>query len=241
MNELLKSPGFLVSTGTVGADLSYLLAVIFTVSFLVAWRMAKKGQGTRHHKLILVSMVSMVLYFVGYYYARSLGALAFEGKEGFGGSVETYENVFLPVLNTHLILVLFGLILTFYMIWEGFRASEQKAGEWVLKGGNLNVSPQKFRRIILWIVGIGVANHLLQWIGRDSFPFGAQIAYILIFVTFILIVSIEKAVEKLLPDGARRHRILGRATMVIFALILCTSTATYLMLYVFYPVTPAGG
>jgi len=42
-------------------------------------------------------------------------------------------------------------------------------------------------------------------------------------------------IEKLLPEGARRHRVLGRVTMVIFALVLVTSTATYLMLYVIYP------
>jgi len=42
-------------------------------------------------------------------------------------------------------------------------------------------------------------------------------------------------IEKLLPDGAKRHRVLGRTTMIIYALILVTSTATYLMLYVFYP------
>ncbi|QPJ60417.1 MAG: DUF420 domain-containing protein [Candidatus Nitronauta litoralis] len=240
MNEFLKTPGFIVSTGTIGADISYLLAVVFTTLFLIAWGMAKKGYGTRHHKLILISMVSMVLYFVGYYYARSLGALAFEGKEGFGGPVETYEGVFLPVLNTHLILVLFGFILTFYMIWEGFRASNKENGEWALKSGPMKVSPQKFRRLVLGILGIGAANHLLQWVARDQFPWQAQMAYGLIFLTFVLIVSIEKLIEKLLPDGATRHRILGRITMVVFALILCTSTATYLMLYVFYPANPAG-
>ncbi len=84
MKALLAEPGFLAPSGTIGADISYLLAVVFTVLFLIAWGMAKKSQGTRHHKLILVSMVSMIIYFVGYYYARSLGVLSFEGREGFG-------------------------------------------------------------------------------------------------------------------------------------------------------------
>jgi uncharacterized membrane protein YozB (DUF420 family) len=66
-------------------------------------------------------------------------------------------------------------------------------------------------------------------------PFGASVAYGLIFATIALVVSLEKLIEKLLPEGARRHRIMGRTTMVIFALILVTSTATYLMLYVIYP------
>ncbi len=85
MKEFLAKPGFLVSSGTIGADTSYLLAVVFTVLFLIAWWMAKKGQGTRHHKLALVSMISLVTYFVAYYYAKGLGVLSAEGKEGFGG------------------------------------------------------------------------------------------------------------------------------------------------------------
>ena len=61
MKALLADPGFLAPSGTIGADISYLLAVVFTVLFLIAWGMAKKSQGTRHHKLILISMVSMMV------------------------------------------------------------------------------------------------------------------------------------------------------------------------------------
>jgi uncharacterized membrane protein YozB (DUF420 family) len=67
-------------------------------------------------------------------------------------------------------------------------------------------------------------------------PFGPSVAYGLIFATVALVASLEKLVEKLLPDGSRRHRVLGRTTMVIYALILVTSTATYLMLYFIYPI-----
>ena len=42
MKELLAKPGFLAPYGTFGADLSYLLAVVFTVMFLFAWALAKK-------------------------------------------------------------------------------------------------------------------------------------------------------------------------------------------------------
>ena len=137
MKELLAEPGFLAPSGTIGADISYLLAVVFTVLFLVSWGMAKKSQGTRHHKLILVSMVSMIIYFVGYYYARSLGVLSFEGREGFGGPDDVYENVFKPVLITHLSLVVVGMILAFYMLSQGFRASKKVNGEYFLKDGRL--------------------------------------------------------------------------------------------------------
>ena len=221
-------------SGTIGADVSYLLALVFTVLFLIAWRMAKKAQGTRHHKLILVSMVAMIVYFVAYYYARSLGVLSFEGREGFGGPDDVYENVFVPVLTIHLILVTLGMILAFYMIPQGFRASEKKAGEYSLKSGELKMKPRTFKLVLFTIVGCWALVQALLLAVRQS-PFGASVAYGLIFLTVALVVSLEKLIEKMLPDGARRHRILGRTTMIIYALILVTSTATYLMLYFIYP------
>ncbi len=235
MKAFLAEPGFLAPSGTIGADLSYLLAVVFTVLFLIAWGFAKKAQGTRHHKLILISMVSMIVYFCGYYYARQLGVLSFEGREGFGGPDEVYENVFKPVLITHLTLVVLGMILAFYMISQGFRASEKVGGEYLLKEGALNVSARRFKIGMFTILGCWALNQTLLLEFRDN-PLGASVAYGLIFGTVALVVSLEKLIEKLLPDGAKRHKVLGRATMVIYALILITSTATYIMLYFVYPV-----
>ncbi len=234
MKEILEKPGFLANAGTLGADLSYLLAVVFTVLFLVAWGLAKKAQGTKHHKLIGVSMVSMVIYFCGYYYARQLGVLSLEGKEGFGGPEEVYNSVFVPVLTTHLILVTLGLILAFYMMVQGFRASAKVDGDYLLKAGELKMRPETFKKVMLIIAGLWLLNLLLQNLLR-GISMTSNIAWTLIFLTIAGVVSLEKAIEKWLPDGARRHRILGRGTMVIYALILATSTATYLMLYVIYP------
>ena len=235
MKALLEQPGFLAPSGTIGADVSYLLALVFTILFLIAWRMAKKAQGTRHHKLILVSMVAMIVYFVAYYYARSLGVLSFEGREGFGGPDDVYENIFVPVLTTHLILVTLGMVLAFYMIPQGFRASDKSGGEYRLKSGELKMKPRTFKLVLYTIVGCWALVQAFLLAVRQS-PFGASVAYGLIFLTVVLVVSLEKLIEKMLPDGARRHRILGRTTMVIFALILVTSTATYLMLYFIYPI-----
>ena len=234
MKETLQQPGFLPGAGTLGADVSYLLALVFTLLFLVAWGFAKKAQGTKHHKLILVSMVSMVVYFCAYYYARQLGVLSFEGKEGFGGSQDVYDNVFVPILTIHLVLVTLGLIMAFYMLVEGFRASEKVNGEYVLKAGELKVTAKTFKIVMLMIIAFWGVNQIFLTAVRHA-SMGVNIAWALIFGTIALVVSIEKGVEKLLPDGAKRHRILGRGTMVIYGLILITSTATYLMLYVIYP------
>ena len=234
MKELLAKPGFLVSSGTIGADTSYLLAVVFTLLFLYAWWLAKKGRGTQHHKLIFVSMASMVIYFCAYYYARQLGVLVLEGKEGFGGPEKIYNNVFIPVLTTHLILVTLGLIMTFYMINQGFRASKKLNGDYQLSEGDLKINPKSFQKLILLILGLwGINQIILSFVRNASWQ--TSLAWGLIFATIALVISVEKLIERILPDGAKRHRVLGRGTMVIFALILVTSTMTYLMLYVIYP------
>ena len=234
MKELLAKPGFLAPSGTVGADVSYLLALVFTLMFLIAWGMAKKGLGTRHHKLIFVSMVSMVVYFCAYYYARQLGVLSFEGKEGFGGPQEVYDNIFVPILTTHLILVTLGLILSIYMICQGFRSCSRTSGEYHLRTGELKVSAGTFKKILFALVGLWAVNQVILIFVRHK-SFAASLAWVFIFGTAVLVVYLERVIEKLLPDGAQRHRILGRGTMVIYALILLTSTLTYLMLYVIYP------
>ena len=236
MNELLAKPGFLAPYGTFGADLSYLLAVVFTVMFLFAWVLAKKGLGTKHHKLIFVSMVSMLIYFVGYYYARQLGVLSLEGKEGFGGPQNIYDNVFVPILSTHLILVCLGLILSIYMIFQGFNACDKINGDYILQSRELKANPKTFKSIMIVLAGLWAVNQLVLIFIRHK-SFAASIAWALIFGVIALVVYLEKFIERSLPDGAKRHRVIGRSTMVIFALILVTSTLTYLMLYVIYPKT----
>lgn len=234
MKEILAKPGFLVEASTLGADVSYLLAVVFTSLFLIAWWLAKKGEGTRHHNLIFISIVSMLVYFVTYYLFRQLGVLVLEGEEGFGGPKEVYDNVFIPILTTHLVLVTLGLILAIYMIPEGFRASKKVNGTYVLIEGELKVQPKTFKIIMYTVLGLWAANQVVLSFVRHASG-QVSLAWAIIFGTVLLVVSLEKLVEKWLPDGARRHRVLGRGTMIIFAMLLVTSTLTYLMLYVIYP------
>ncbi len=218
MQKLLAQPGFLAPYGTFGADLSYLLAVLL---------LAKKGLGTQHHKLIFVSMVSMLVYFIGYYYARQLGVLSLEGKEGFGGPQDVYDNVFVPILTTHLILVCLGLILSIYMIFLGFRACDKIDGNYILQSRELKANPKVFRTIMIILALLWAGNQLILTFIRHK-SFAASLAWAIIFGIIALVIYLEKS---------QRHRKLGRITMVIFALILVTSTLVYLMLYVVYPKT----
>ncbi|MFQ5673495.1 MAG: DUF420 domain-containing protein [Nitrospinales bacterium] len=235
MKEQLAKPGFLVESGTVGADVSYLLAVVFTVLFMLSWRLAKRGQGTRHHNLIFISMVSMVAYFVTYYWFRQLGVLVLQGKEGFGGPEEVYANVFMPILTAHLVLVTLGLIMAFYMTIEGFRASRKTDGVYTLTEGELKMRPKTFRTVMWTLFAFWAVNQMVLIFVRHA-SWQTSLAWAIIFGVIALVVGIEKLIEKWAPDGARRHRLLGRGTMIIYALLLVTSTLTYLMLYVIYPV-----
>jgi len=115
MAEWLKEPGFVGTHATMGADVSQLMATVFTVLFIIGWVQARGGKGNRHHGLMLGGMVAMLAFFTSYYLFRQLGVLAFEGKEGFGGSRELYHNVFVPLLTFHIILVVIGLIMAIFL------------------------------------------------------------------------------------------------------------------------------
>ena len=84
------------------------------------------------------------------------------------------------------------------------------------------------------LTGIWIGNQLILTFIRHK-SLAASLAWAIIFGVIALVIYLEKFIEKSLPNGGQRHRVLGRITMVIFALILVTSTLTYLMLYVIYP------
>src|SRR6266581_4809537 len=163
MKELLKGPGFMGTAATLGADLSQVMAMLFTGLFIIGWVQARKKMRNAHHRLVLGGMVAMLAFFTSYYLFRQLGVLAFEGKEGFGGSDFMYHQVFIPLLTFHISLVIVGLI----------------------------------------VVG--------------------------------LVLGVEKTVERFWPDGGKRHRALGRFTMVIYCILFVTGSVTYTMLYILYP------
>ena len=236
MKELLAKPGFLGTHGTIGADLSYLFAVLFTALFLVGWHQAKKHKGNVHHGLTLWGMITMLAYFTSYYLFRRLGVLALEGRSGFGGPDWVYDNIFTPTLTIHIILVTFGIVIAIYLIVLGFRASVKENGRRFLKEEVLQVKKKNFYITLLSILAF---LGLLAFIRCSSFR--CVVVYISGFLIVILVFVFEKIMEKLLPNGAKRHRLLGKCTMVMYVLLLVTSTITYLLLYIIYtPKIPIG-
>ena len=235
MLEFLHRPGFLPAHGTMGADLSFVMALIFTILFIIGWRMGKRRQGDQHHALVLWAMVSMLAYFTVYYLARGLGALATEGKEGFGGPAWVYSYVFTPLLTIHITVVSIGLVLAVYMIALGFRVAVRKNGHRTLQAGPLSMSMGAFYKILGGAFALFAVIGLIRW-----HSVARLIVYIAGFLLVAVVLLIEKGIERLIPDGERRHRAIGTFTMVLFVIALFTSSATYLMLYVIWPPKVAG-
>ena len=239
MKAFLQSPGFLGTYATFGADISSILAYLFTILFLIGWYQARHHQGNRHHALTLWGMTAMLLYFTAYYLARQLGALAFEGRTGFGGSDFMYYRVFIPLLTIHITLVAIGIVMAIYMIILGFRASRIAEGNRVLVGGVLRVSGRTLMEVLAYSAVVLLLAYLIRSALSD-FSARRFIVYLTGFLLIAVVVGIERGIERWLPDGERRHRALGTFTMALYCLILATSSATYAMLYIWYPPKPGG-
>ncbi len=234
MSEWLREPGFLGTHATIGADLSQFMATLFTVLFLIGWFQARKTRGTPHHWLMLGGMVSMLAFFVSYYLFRQLGVLAFEGKEGFGGPQSLYDNVFIPLLTFHIILVVIGLIMAVYMIVLGFRNQTFIDGRRVLKDQVLQTTWRK-ALAVMGVLAALVIVYLLYLAAIDRFGIGKLVVWGSLLVLVGIVFTLEMGIQRIWPNGERRHRVLGRFTMIIYCVLFVTGTITYTMLYILYP------
>jgi uncharacterized membrane protein YozB (DUF420 family) len=234
MMDFLKQPGFLGTHATMGADLSQTMAALFTGLFVIGWIQARRGRAGAHHGLMLGGMTAMLAFFTSYYLFRQLGVLAVEGKEGFGGSQDLYDHVFIPVLILHIILVIIGLVMAVYMIVLGFRAQVVEGGRRSLREGPLQTSGGTIMKVF---GGITAAVLLLFLSRAASAGFSARklTVYAGLLVLVGIVFAVEFAVQRIWPDGARRHRALGRFTMLIYCVLFLTGSFTYAMLYILYP------
>lgn len=234
MFEFLRQPGFFGTHATMGADLSQLMATLFTGLFIIGWLQAKQHRGHHHHWLMLGGMVTMVGFFTAYYLFRQLGVLAFEGKEGFGGSQALYDYVFIPVLTIHIILVLIGLVMAVYMIVLGFRSQQFLSGARVLSVARLQTSWKKVSLIFAALLAV-----VMLLFGTRVMSAGFSMRKLEVYIGFLTLVAIvfavEMGIQRIWPDGGQRHRALGRFTMIVYCILFLTGTFTYAMLYILYP------
>jgi uncharacterized membrane protein YozB (DUF420 family) len=231
MKEFLNAPGFLSPFGTLGADISSMMAWIFTLLFLYGWYTARKHQGQTHHLVTLWGMVAMLGYFTLYYLARGLGALSVEGKEGFGGPDWVYSYIFTPILTIHILVISIGLVLAIYMIVLGFRSSFKKGRERYLKSETLKMGSKGFNYTMAGAALLFGGFAAVRWSSMQRL-----IVYISGFVLVAAVLFMERGIERWMPDAATRHRKMGAFTMVLYVIALITSTMTYVMLYYIYPI-----
>jgi uncharacterized membrane protein YozB (DUF420 family) len=232
--DWLRHPGFFGTHATIGADLSQFMATFFTALFVFGWIQARKRKADAHHWLMLGGMVAMLGFFVSYYLFRQLGVLAFEGKEGFGGSQALYDYVFIPILTLHITLVIIGLVMAVYMIVLGFRSQQVIDGARSLRESLLQTS---WRKIGLIFGGITVLVLLLFFsrMATAGFSMRKLEVYLGLLLLVAVVFAVEMAIQRIWPNGARRHRALGRFTMIIYCILFVTGTTTYTMLYILYP------
>lgn len=232
--ETLKQPGFFGTHATMGADLSQTMAALFTGLFVIGWVQARRGKAGAHHWLMFGGMIAMLAFFTSYYLFRQLGVLAVEGKEGFGGSQALYDHVFIPVLILHIILVIIGLVMAVYMIVLGFRAQIIEGGRRMLRASALQTSGSTIAKIFGGITAVVMLLFLLR-VASAGFSSRKLMVYLGLLVLVATVFSVEFAIQRIWPDGARRHRALGRFTMVIYCILFLTGSFTYSMLYILYP------
>jgi uncharacterized membrane protein YozB (DUF420 family) len=232
--DWLRDPGFLGTHATIGADLSQLMATLFTGLFILGWVQARKRRADAHHWLMLGGMIAMLSFFIAYYLFRQLGVLAVEGKEGFGGSQALYDYVFIPVLTFHIILVIIGLVMAIYMIVLGFRSQQIVGGVRTLKESFLQTSWKKVG-LILGAVTLIVLGLFLSRVATAGFSMRKMEVYLGLLILVAVVLAVELAIQRIWPNGARRHRALGKFTMIIYCILFVTGTFTYTMLYILYP------
>jgi uncharacterized membrane protein YozB (DUF420 family) len=234
MAELLKQPGFFGTHATMGADLSQLMATLFTVLFVIGWFQARGRRGHAHHWLMLSGMIAMLAFFTSYYLFRSLGVLAFEGKEGFGGSEALYHNVFIPLLTFHIILVVIGIVMAIYMIVLGFRSQVIADGRRMLRNETLQTAWGKIGKIFGGVTAVLVALFLWR-VATAGFSLRKLEVYLGFLILLGIVFTVELAIQRIWPNAERRHRALGTFTMIIYCILFVTGTTTYTMLYILYP------
>ncbi len=226
MVEFLEGPGFFSSRSNLGSDISFLFAVLFSTMYLISGYQAVKKRGKIHHRMILVSMVSMFAYFIFYYKVRRLGYASFTDQIHFQDSGRLYTSSFRPILYIHFTFVCLSVFLAVYTVISGFKAAVNRDGRLVLENRRLGASKLLWSLGFIWLV-------VLTWwlLSIHAFSWGYRVIFL--FLGYFLPAAVAFFANMVLPFSEHRHRILGRLCMASFAGLLLTSTITYSMLYIF--------
>ena len=226
MESIIATEGFLSSRSTLASDISFLFAVSFSSLFLISGYLAGNNQGTFHHRMIIFSTVSMFAYFVFYYRVRSLGLDSFADQVHLQVNNTLFRATFKPIFWTHFLVVCLSSFFAIYTIISGFTATVKQNGRMILANNKISLSRIAWSVSFIWLI------FLAWWLQTIHALNTAYRATFLIFGYF-LPASVALIIHKLLPFSERRHRILGKLCMLLFACLIVTSTLTYSLLYIF--------
>jgi uncharacterized membrane protein YozB (DUF420 family) len=230
MKALLAQPGFLSPYGTMGVDITYLIAMLATAMFFFGWRKAKRGDGAAHRLMMISASLLMLGYFFVYYLFRNLGGMMAEGKLGFGGPDWVAENILAPLLTVHLALVVLVFVLVPYQLWLGRRAVTRSNHALSLSELPLVMKKSAWLRVLLPFTVLLLAVGLFRCSSGHCWLFYAGLP-----AFFALTMALERLLERMLPAGGRRHRIVGTVTVFAILLLFASTTGMYTMLHVLYP------
>jgi len=226
MESLIEAKGFLSARTTLASDVSFLFALTFPSLFLISGYMAMQNQGALHHKMILFSMVSMFAYFVFYYRVRRLGLDSFADQARLLGDGTLLSAAFKPVLWTHFLVVCLSSFFGIYTIISGFKAALKQNGRMILINRQVTLSRTAWSISFIWLIFLG-------WWLQVVHAFDTIYKIIFLIFGYFLPASIALVIHKLLPFSERRHRILGKLCLLLFACLIVTSTLAYSLLYIF--------
>ena len=92
------------------------------------------------------------------------------------------------------------------------------------------------KNFFLWaIIAALVLLLFFSRVAASGFSMGKFGVYLGLLMLIALVFGVEVGIQRMWPNGARRHRILGRFTMVVYCILFMTGSITYTMLYILYP------
>jgi uncharacterized membrane protein YozB (DUF420 family) len=120
------------------------------------------------------------------------------------------------------------------MIVLGFRSQQIIDGVRSLRESVLQTSWTKIGIIFVSVVLV-VLGLFFSRVATAGFSMRKMEVYLGLLILVAIVFGIEMGLQRIWPDGARRHRALGRFTMIIYCILFVTGSFTYTMLYILYP------
>ena len=121
--------GFLGTKADFWWDVTLTSETIVVAAFVMGWLYARRHQGLKHQKAMLIATV-LVTGWLAMYVAQQIIA----GLSGFDGPEGVKLFVYVPTIIFHSLVSTLAIILSGYQIYSGFKWSRQEGGEKVLAG-----------------------------------------------------------------------------------------------------------